>query len=257
MPFRCAALLIALACLVTAAPAAASERSESRAYAAALKLDLVLAQADYDAWLADYRFRAGYVAATCLDVVKQGVRDHDRGIELFMLYTIYALRAPIASEQQWSRTVDDRLAAIPTRSRALRRGRAARRVETAALGAFLAAAPDDFCREIRDWQAKGWKGRSATLKRWRTLEAEGDADGGARGASGVRWRCSSGTAPRGASSWRSPVTRPAPADEPELPSDPSSRCWQGSRSASRRAGSHPATVGAGQAVTRASWTWPA
>ena len=58
-----------------------------------------------------------------------------------MLYSVYSLLAPIASEQRWSRTVDDRLAAIPTRSRALRRGRAARRVETAALGAFVAAAP--------------------------------------------------------------------------------------------------------------------
>jgi hypothetical protein len=220
MPFRCAALLIALACLVTAAPAAASERSEARAYAAALKVDLVPAQADYDAWLADYRFRAGYVAATCLDVVKQGVRDHDRGIELFMLYTIYALRAPIASEQQWSRTVDDRLAAIPTRSRALRRGRAARRVETAALGAFVAAAPDDFCREIRDWQAKGWKGRSASLKRWRTLEAEGDAGGrrAQRIVRAVQVLERHGATRRVVMAFTG--TRPAPVDEPELPSDP-------------------------------------
>ena len=220
MPFRCAALLIALACLVTAAPAAASERSEARAYAAALKVDLVPTRADYDVWLADYRFRAGYVAATCLDVVKQGVRDHDRGAELFMLYTIYSLHAPIASEQRWSVTVDDRLAAIPTRSRALRRGRAARRVETAALGAFLAAAPVDFCREIRDWQAKGWKGRSASLKRWRTLEAEGDAGGrrAQRIVRAVQVLERHGAARRVVMAFTG--TRPAPVDEPELPADP-------------------------------------
>ena len=197
MPSRCAALLIALACLVAAAPAAASERSEARAYIAALQVDLAPTPADYAAWLADYRFRAHYVAATCLDAAEEGARRHDRSSLLLLTYFMYAADALQGSRIAWSEAVDQRLAAIPTRSRVLRRGRLARRHDTAERRAVVAATPEDFCGEVRDWQAAGWKGRSPMQQRLRAAPPRQPGRGG--GGAPPRAACRAGAgAPRDA-----------------------------------------------------------
>ena len=164
-------LLIALACVVFATPAEASERSEARAYLAALEAESVPSTA---ALVADYEFRAAYAEATCLNVVEQGVRDHGRELGILLLYAFYAVQGAYAAEAERSQRLDDRLAAIPTESLALRQGRADRRRSTRLLRNVADAASEDFCVEAAAWQAKGWKGASPSTRRVRAVIRRAD-----------------------------------------------------------------------------------
>src|SRR5215203_3984623 len=116
-----AALLTLLACLLAAAPATASERSEARKYAAAMQPQIELTPEEGEALVAGY---GAHISITSYGHLKR-----------------------------WMGEADARLAAIRTRSRTLRRGRAARASITAFYGKLEAAAPVDFCAAVTGWQA--------------------------------------------------------------------------------------------------------
>jgi len=152
-----AALLTLLACLLAAAPATASERSEARKYAAAMQPQIELTPEEGEALVAGYEANAAHVAATCLPAVKAAASKRDR---VFVLTFVYGAHISITSYghlKRWMGEADARLAAIRTRSRTLRRGRAARASITAFYGKLEAAAPVDFCAAVTGWQANGWK----------------------------------------------------------------------------------------------------
>jgi hypothetical protein len=148
-----------LSCLALAAPTAASERSEARRYVAALQPKLELTPEQAEAMVADYEARSAHISATCLPSVKAAAKNDKRA---FLLVGIYYTHASVASYDHastWSKETDERLAAIETGSRTLRRARAARAALTRSLDGTIAAAPADFCAMVAAWQANGWKGR--------------------------------------------------------------------------------------------------
>ena len=81
-----------------------------------------------------------------------------RALTVLLLYLPHAFAASYGQVETWLQAGDDTLAAIPTRSRLLRRGRAGRRVYTEFIGRMLAATPQDFCAVMTAWQAKRFKG---------------------------------------------------------------------------------------------------
>jgi hypothetical protein len=158
MPFRRVALLTALACLAIVAPAASSERSEARQFAAAMQPGLALTPEEAEAVVADYEARSAHVAATCLPAVKAAAKKLDRTFVLAVIYALYASAAAYEHMGAWMEEGDARLAAIETGSRTLRRARAVRAKNTALFGNLAAATPTDFCAVVTGWQAKRWKG---------------------------------------------------------------------------------------------------
>jgi hypothetical protein len=148
-----------LSCLALAAPAAASERSEARQYAAALQPKLELTPEQAEAMVADYEARSAHIAATCLPSVKAAAKKAERMSLLLGIYVTHASVVAYQHASAWSKETDERLAAIETGSRTLRRARAARAALTRSLDATIAAAPADFCAMVAAWQANGWKGR--------------------------------------------------------------------------------------------------
>jgi len=159
MPVCRVALLTVLACLAVAAPAAASERSEARRYAAAMQPKLELTPEEADALVADYEARSAHIAASCLPSVKAAARNEDRVFALLFVYVFHAFGATYDQLAAWSGEADARLAAIETGSRTLRRARAARTVLTESFAELHDAVPADFCAMVTAWQAKGWKGQ--------------------------------------------------------------------------------------------------
>ena len=151
-------LLILLACLLVAAPAGASERSESRKYAAAMQPRVALTPEQAEALVADIEARAAQVAATCLPAIRAAAEQADRALVLALVYLVYSAEPALDHVVSWSGDADARLAAIDTRSRVLRRARAARRALTRTYADLVAAAPADFCASVTGWEAKGWKG---------------------------------------------------------------------------------------------------
>src|SRR5215204_1157405 len=158
MPPHRVALLTILACLLAAAPAAASERSEAREYAAAMQRDIVLPPEEAEALVADFEARAAQVSATCLPSVQAAAKDEERLIALALVYVTYAGTAVLDRAATWMREGDARLASIATRSPILRRARAARARRTSSLRKLAAAAPADFCAMVTEWEARGFKG---------------------------------------------------------------------------------------------------
>jgi hypothetical protein len=159
MPRRRVALLTVLSCLALAAPAAASERSEARQYAAAMQPKLELTPEQAEAMVADYEARSAHIAATCLPSVKAAAKKDERSFLLLAIYYVYSSAAAFDQVSAWSKATDERLAAIDTASSTLRHARAARAALTRSLEASKAAAPADFCAMVTAWQANGWKGR--------------------------------------------------------------------------------------------------
>jgi hypothetical protein len=157
MPLRRVALLTILACVAIAAPAAASERSEARQFAAAMQPDIELTPGEAEAVIADYEARSAHVTATCLPAVKAAAKKLDRAFVLALIYGLYASSAAYEHMSAWMEEGDARLAAIETGSRTLRRARAARAKDTALFGNLAAATPTDFCAVVTGWQAKRWK----------------------------------------------------------------------------------------------------
>ena len=158
MPFHRAAALIILSCLVLAAPAAASERSEARRYAETLEPKLTLTPEQAETVVADYEARAAHVAATCLPDVRAAAKRERRLLMIFVLYGLHAFAASNAHQLAWLEAGNDQLAAVPTRSRALLRGRYARRSVTDEFARTIAATPPDFCAVVTAWRAKRFKG---------------------------------------------------------------------------------------------------
>jgi hypothetical protein len=159
MPLRRAALLTVLTCLALAGPAAASERSEARQYAAAIKPKLELTPEQGEAMVADYEARSAHIAATCLPSVKAAAKKDERSFLLLAIYITHASVAAYDHASAWSKQTDERLAAIDTDSATLRHARAARAALTRSLDATMAALPADFCAMVAAWQANGWRGR--------------------------------------------------------------------------------------------------
>lgn len=159
MPLRRVALLTILSCLAFAAPAAASERSEARQYAAAMQPKLELTPEQAEAMVADYEARSAHVAATCLTSVKAAAKQAERSFLLLAIYVTHASAAVYDHVSVWSTETDERLAAIATDSATLRHARAARAALTRSLDATKAAVPADFCAMVAAWRANGWKGR--------------------------------------------------------------------------------------------------
>ena len=148
-----------LSCLALAAPAAASERSEARQYVAALQPKLELTPEQAEAMVADYEARSAHIAATCLPSVKAAAKKDERAMLLLGIYYTHASVVAYDHGSTWSKETDERLAAIETGSRTLRRARAARAALTRSLDRTIAAAPADFCALVGAWEANGWKGR--------------------------------------------------------------------------------------------------
>ena len=159
MPLRRAALLTMLTCLALAAPAAASERSEARQYAAAIQPKLELTPEQAEAMVADYEARSAHIAATCLPAVKAAAKKDERAGLLVGIYFTHASVAAYDHVSMWSKETDERLAAIHTHSATLRHARAAHAALTRSLNATIAASPADFCAMVAAWEANGWKGR--------------------------------------------------------------------------------------------------
>jgi hypothetical protein len=159
MPHCRVALLTVLACLVIAAPAAASERSEARQYAAAMQPKLELTPEEAEAVVADYEARSAHISATCLVSVKAAAKKDERALTLAVVYAIHAFGATYGHLVAWSEETDARLAAIETGSRVLRRARAARTRITEFLGGLHEAASLDFCAMVEAWRANHWEGR--------------------------------------------------------------------------------------------------
>jgi hypothetical protein len=158
MPLRRVALLTIFACVAIAGPAAASERSEARQFAAAMQPGLALTPEEAEAVVADYEARSAHVAATCLPAVKAAAKKADRALILGVVYSMHAYSATLKHMAVWLGEADARLAAIETDSRTLRRARAARAAITASFSELDAAMPADFCAMVTGWQAKRWKG---------------------------------------------------------------------------------------------------
>jgi hypothetical protein len=159
MRLRRVALLTILSCLAIAAPAAASERSEARQYAAAMQPKLELTPEQAEAMVADYEARSAHIAATCLPSVKAAAKKDERAWLLLAIYFTHASLAAYGHVSVWSKATDERLAAIDTDSATLRHARAARAALTRSLDGTIAAAPADFCAMVAAWEANGWKGR--------------------------------------------------------------------------------------------------
>lgn len=178
MPSRRATLLSVLLCLLVAAPAAASERSEARRYAAAMEPKIVLTPEEGEALVADYEARSAHVAVTCLDSVKAATKRDESAITVLLLYLFHSLALSFDQEVAWQRQADDRLAAIPTSSPTLRRGRAARRAITRSFSKLVSGVPSDFCGMVTAWQAKRFKGMPPGAEHF--YDEDGDSERVAR-----------------------------------------------------------------------------
>jgi hypothetical protein len=153
MPPRLAALLIVLSCLVVAAPAAASERSEARRYAAAMEPKIAVTPEEGEALVAGIEARAAHVATTCLASVEAAAKKRERANLLMLLYDAHLAIDVYARYATWLKQGDERLAAIPTRSRTLRRARAVRPQAARMLSGLSELAPKDFCATVTAWEA--------------------------------------------------------------------------------------------------------
>jgi hypothetical protein len=163
MLLRCAALLTILVLLAAAAPAAASERSEARRYAAAMQPEIAVTPEEGEALVADYEARSAHVAATCLPSVEAAAKKKDLRLLVALVYGFHASALAQQTQASWMAEADGRLAAITTRSRPLRRARAARRHRTAFVTGLGEVTPD-FCAFLSAWEAEGFKGRPAGLE---------------------------------------------------------------------------------------------
>ena len=148
MPRRRVALLTVLSCLGLAAPAAASERSEARQFAAAMHPKIELTPEDGEAMVADYEARSAHIAATCLPSVKAATKNDKRSFLLLGIYFIHVSVGAYGHASAWSKETDERLAALDIDSGTLRHARAARAALTRSLDATVAAAPADFCAMV-------------------------------------------------------------------------------------------------------------
>jgi hypothetical protein len=158
MPARRTTLLAALFCLLLAAPAAGSERSEAQRYAAAMHFETGLTPEAAEALVAGIEARSAHVAATCMPSVEAAAKRARRRQTLSLLYTYHLGADVFATLAAWLAEGDDRLAAIRTRSVVLRRGRAARRGFTQFFRRMGELAPKDFCATVTAWEARGFKG---------------------------------------------------------------------------------------------------
>jgi hypothetical protein len=161
MPSPRTTLLTMLLCLVVAAPAAASERSEARRYAAAMHGGTELTAADAEALVAGVEARSAHVVATCMPSVEAAAKRKGRRDILSLLYSQHLSADIFGTLTAWLEEADDRLAAIHTRSTVLRRGRAARRDFTRFIRGLGDVAPEDFCATVTEWEARGFKGAPA------------------------------------------------------------------------------------------------
>lgn len=158
------AVLAFLVGLVAAAPAAASERSEARSYAAAMRGLTELTPEEAEALVVGMEARSAHVVATCMPSVQAAAKRKARRQTLGMLY-LYHLGADVfGALADWMAEGDDRLADIKTRSTVLRRGRAARRGFTRFVRLMSEVGPKDFCAAALAWEARGFKGEPAELK---------------------------------------------------------------------------------------------
>jgi hypothetical protein len=171
---RAVPLLVLAACLAAAAPAAASERSEARRYAKAMQPRIALTPAEADAIVADQVARTGHIASTCMPDVREAASDENRRPAVAFVYGFHAFDAYFRRQLAWLREGQERLATIPTRSRALRRGRAARAAGARILDDVLAATGGDFCAMLAAWKANGWAGE---LPAWEAAARLFGADG--------------------------------------------------------------------------------
>jgi hypothetical protein len=153
---RAVVLLVLVACVAAAAPAAASERSEARRYAKAMQPRITLTPAEADAIVADPGVRSSRIASTCMPTVREAASDENRRPAVVFVYVFHAYDAYYRRLLAWLREAEERLATIPTRSPALRRGRAERARGTRILDRVLATAGGDFCAILAAWQATGW-----------------------------------------------------------------------------------------------------
>jgi hypothetical protein len=157
MPSCRAVFLTILVALAAAAPAAASERSEARRYAAAMQ-PLTLAPEEAEALVAGMEARSAHVAATCMPSVAAAAKRKSRRETLELLYGSHLAAESYRRMAAWMAEGDDRLAAVATRSTALRRGRAGRQVATDLLRGMSELAPKDFCATVTAWEARAFKG---------------------------------------------------------------------------------------------------
>jgi hypothetical protein len=151
-------MLGVLLALVLAGPAAASERSEARRFAAAMEPRIQLTPEEREALVAGVEARAARVASSCLPSVKAAARKRERALTIGLVYGAYVQFGFTAAAVAWQEEGDARLAAIHTRSKVLTRARAARAELTELLAALTAAAPADFCAVVTAWEATGFKG---------------------------------------------------------------------------------------------------
>jgi hypothetical protein len=152
------ALLTAFVALMAAAPAAASERSDARRFAAAMEPRIELTPEEREALVAGVEARAAHVATTCLPSVKAAATQRERARTLAVVYGFHTYAGIVATIARWLAEGDARLAAIHTSSKTLRRARAGRADLTRFFVALGAAAPADFCAAVTAWEADGFKG---------------------------------------------------------------------------------------------------
>jgi hypothetical protein len=154
-----ALLAVVAALLVAAPPAGASERSEARRYVAALEAYVRASRPALVAAVPEYHTRRSAVAGDCLTVAADGVSEDAAGARILLdgwAWQVAPLAKAISAPAE---RLVRRLGAIPTRTRVLRRGRAAfaRSVRTGFAPFPLAdALPHGPCAALRAWQAAGW-----------------------------------------------------------------------------------------------------
>jgi hypothetical protein len=137
-----------------------------------MRPELGLTPEEAEAAVADYEARSAHIAATCLPAVKAASKKEERALALSFLYGMHATEALYGHLAAWSAETDGRLASIDTRSRTLRRARAARADITEFIGKITAVVPDDFCAMVTAWQAKGWKGEPPGTEAFTDLFAD-------------------------------------------------------------------------------------
>jgi hypothetical protein len=145
-----------LASLLALAPAAAaSKRSEARRYAVAIRAFADAERQAVGAATPAYHARRDAVAAGCIDVVQDGARR--QLFAILQLYVFWAAKPLVEAAQPEADRLVRRLGRVTTRSRTLRRARAAHSRRSRTYADVPALLPADLCAELAAWQAAGWR----------------------------------------------------------------------------------------------------